>query len=833
LGLGEYRRKRDFERTPEPAPTSVPKGDSTFVVQKHSATTLHYDLRLRLGDVLKSWAVPKGPSLDPREKRLAIEVEDHPVDYAAFEGVIPKGQYGAGAVMIWDQGRWAPILEDASKALKDGELKFRLEGQRLKGRWVLVRTKRPARQPEWLLIKERDGEASPGIHAATFATSVTTGRTMDEIAAGAPALKSAMRTTVPTAAGSIAGARKAAAPAKIKPQLAVLAESPPDGDEWFHEVKFDGYRLLITREGDSVKILSRAGLDWTNKFPDFAPAVRDRLRVDAVLDGEAVLFDSRGVSDFQALQNAIHNRRSRSIVFMAFDLPWCDGHDLTRSSLEQRRSLLAELIGTRQDGRIRLSEHVVGNGPAAFTHSCEAGLEGIVSKRRTAPYAQARVPSWIKVKCFNQQEFVIGGFSAPEGTREQFGALLLGYYEGSELRFAGRVGTGFSAETLKKLALQLRPLARATAPFVKPPTGADARGVVWVQPQIVAQVQFRDWTSEGVIRHASFRGLREELDPSAVVREPTRAAVVPRKAPPLKPVKSAPAPSRLTNPDRVVYPDRGGGYSLTKRQVAEYYEAIAPRLLLHITDRPLSILRCPDGEGGKAFFQKHPAKGMPATVDGVDVAGDTGEPKRYLCIRSVEGLLALVQMNVLEFHPWGARAEAVESPDRLIFDLDPGAGVSWKQSVEAAIMVRDALSQAKLRGFARVSGGKGIHVVVPIRAGHTWDQAKTFCKAAAEALVKIAPHRFVVTPGASNREGRIFVDYLRNMRGATAIAPYSTRARPGAPVALLVAWDELAGLESAGAFNVLAVMRRLTAESHDPWRELVSSAGDLPNRVIS
>jgi bifunctional non-homologous end joining protein LigD len=828
VSLKDYRRKRDFGKTSEPSPERSPHQsppDDLFVVQKHDATTMHYDLRLRVGDVLKSWAVPKGPSLDPREKRLAIEVEDHPVEYGSFEGTIPEGQYGGGTVMLWDQGRWTPE-EDALKALAKGEMKFRLEGQRLKGRWMLVRTKRPAKQPQWLLIKERDGEAAAGVHAETFGTSVTTGRTMDEIAAGAPAQAKPQDIAAPLSAGSIKGARAAPMPKTLKPQLAMPAETAPEGDDWFHEVKFDGYRLLIFRKGDTVKVLSRSGLDWTSKLPDIAAAVKDRLHVDAILDGEAVVLDPRGVSDFQALQNAIHNRRSTSIVFITFDLPWCDGYDLCKATLDSRRTLLRDLIGPRQEGRLRFSEHVTGKGQAAFERICESGLEGIVSKKRSAPYSQARTPAWVKVKCFNQQEFVVGGFSAPEGTREQFGALFLGYYQHGRLTFAGKVGTGFSTETLKKLASQLQPLMVAKAPFVNPPTGAEARGVTWVKPMLVAQVQFRDWTADGNIRHTSFRGLRDDIDPSSVSREPASAKQADPKIKPKAP--PVPGPSRLTNPDRIVYPDRGAGYTLTKLQVAQYYEAVAPLMLPQLANRPLAILRCPDGEGGKSFFQKHPAKGMPAAVDGVDVPDEDGTVTRHLCVRDAEGLLGLVQMNVLEFHPWGAKAADIESPDRLIFDLDPGAGVSWKLMVEAAVMVRDALAQAKLRGFARTSGGKGIHVVVPIRHGHTWDQARTFCRAAAEALVKLAPRRFVAVAGAPNREGRIFIDYLRNARGATAIASYSTRARPGAPVALPVSWDELEGLESAAAFNTLAVMKRLAGAQTDPWRGLDSAAAKLP-----
>lgn len=829
MTLEEYRRKRDFKRTPEPAAGKPSQHDSTFVVQKHAATSLHYDFRLRIGDALKSWAVPKGPSLDPREKRLAIEVEDHPVEYAAFEGVIPEGQYGSGTVMIWDKGGWSPIGGDPARSLHDGELKFNLEGERLKGRWVLVRTNYTGKQPQWLLIKEKDVEAIPGVHAETFATSVTTGRTMEEIRAGARPHKAVSTARTARSAAELTGARRTPMPTKPKPQLATPSNTPPEGTDWFHEVKFDGYRLSIVHKGESIKVLSRSGLDWSAKFPDLAAAVGERLRVDAVLDGEAVILDAHGVSDFQALQNALHSRRSGSIVYFAFDLPWCDGFDLTSSPLEQRRALLASLIGLRQEGRLRFSEHIEGNGDAAFARVCSGGLEGLVSKRKGSAYSQGRSPVWVKTKCFNQQEFVIGGFTAPEGARSDFGALLLGYQEKGTLRFAGKVGTGFSTETLKKLSTLLVPLVQERPAFANPPSGAAARGVTWVRPTLIAQVQFRDWTAEGLIRHTSFRGLREDIGAESVTRE-TSAVGSPSTPSLPRSAASSHAPwSRLTNPDRIVFPDRGNGYSLTKLQVAEYYESVSAWMLPHLANRPLAILRCPDGEGGKGFFQKHPAKGMPDAVGSVTVVSGKGTSEQHLCIGDTSGLLALVQMNALEFHPWGASADNIEHPDRVIFDLDPGNGVTWKQTVEGALMVRDALAQTKLRGFARVSGGKGIHVVVPIKPIHNWPSAHTFARAATEALVKLAPHRFVAKAGASNREGRIFIDYLRNARGATAIASYSLRARPGAPVSLLVEWEELGGMGSAHDFSALAVIRRLASRPTDPWMKVASITQTLPN----
>lgn len=862
MGLSEYRKKRNFKKTPEPASGTRARdnrrsrtGPPRFVVQKHAASHAHYDLRLEFGGVLRSWAVPKGPSLDPREKRLAVETEDHPLEYADFEGVIPEGEYGAGTMMVWDRGTWTPEA-DTAKALKDGMLKFRLEGTRLQGRWMLVRTKTGGRQPHWLLVKERDAHASPAIGAETFATSVLSGRTMDEIAAGAPAHVAVDENLPPPRAESMTGAKRSPPPKSIKPQLAVPAAEAPRGDKWMHEVKFDGYRLLIHVIGGAVTIRSRRGSDWTSKLPDLARAIGERVRTDAVLDGEAVILDGRGISDFQALQNAIHNRRSARVVYFAFDLPWCDGHDLSRTPLHERRSLLAHLIGTSQHGRVRLSEHVEGHGDAAFERARAHGLEGIVSKRRDAQYVQRREPTWVKVKCFNQQEFVVGGFSAPEGTRDEFGALLLGYYDKASLRFAGKVGTGFSAETLRRLATLLHERVQATPSFSDPPTGADARGVTWTRPDLVAQVQFRDWTSKGSIRHTSFRGLREDIEPKSIGRDTTGparpdrkeggkeprsgarsagAAIAPKvaQARAAKPRSrasgegralaahsaSAASPSRrrdsvsshvrLTHGDRVVFPDRGTGYAITKRDLFEYYQAIAPLMLPHVANRPLAILRCPSGEGGPCFFQKHPAKGMSASVRSVDVETDAGKAEKHLLIRDADGLLSLVQMNAIEFHPWGSTADDIEHPDQLVFDLDPAEDVPWRSVVRGAFTLRDALVQVGHTPSVRVSGGKGLHVIVPLDRSRAWDEAKAYSKAIADTFVRLAPRQFVAQASKHARAGRIYIDYLRNARGATAIASYSVRARPGAPVALPVGWDELEGLQSAAAFSVPAVLRRL------------------------
>jgi bifunctional non-homologous end joining protein LigD len=849
MALKQYRAKRDFTQTPEPgAGKRSGTGGRAFVVQKHMSQRPHYDLRLEMDGVLKSWAVPKGPSLDPRDKRLAVQVEDHPLQYATFEGTIPEGQYGAGTVMVWDRGRWAPV-GDAARDYAKGELKFRLEGERLKGKWMLVRTghrekaKGGSGQIEWLLFKERDQDADPGASPDAVATSVATGRTMAEIASGAPA-KQRTAPAAPSAA-NLRGARHAEMPETMRPQLAAPGDEPPAGPDWLHEVKLDGYRLLAFRRNGNVRLISRRNQDWTKQMKGLAEVIADRIPVDAIVDGEAVMLDPRGISDFQALQNAVAGPRAGAIVFFAFDLPWCDGYDLTRSPLEERRALLTSLIGTRQEGRLRLSQHIEGDGPAVFQHVAASGLEGIISKKKGSPYSQTRSSDWRKSKAFNQQEFVVGGFSAPSGSRQELGALLLGYFDGDRLVYAGRVGTGFSTETLKNLGAKLRGLIPAKRPFESVPA-ADAKDATWAKPELVAQVQFLGWTGDGVIRFPSFRGLREDRDPKTIVREPTTAVAAAPAADGKANAKAGKARTRksaskaapkasagdgggpLTHPNRVVFPDRGAGFSITKRQLAEYYEAVAELMLPHVADRPLSIVRCPAGQGTKAFFQKHPAPGMPDAVRGFyRRAGSEREP--CLAIAGVKGLVAMAQINALEIHPWGSRLDRADRPDRLVFDLDPGPDVPWREVVEAATLLRDALKQVKLAAFVRLTGGKGLHVVVPIQRRYTWERAKTFCQAVANAFVRLSPSRFVAIAAKAHREGRIYVDYLRNTEGATAIGSYSTRDRPGAPVALPIAWDELSGGITPEAANVVSVQRRVASGSSDAWAGIDAAAAALPD----
>jgi bifunctional non-homologous end joining protein LigD len=684
---------------------------------------------------------------------------------------------------------------------------------------------------QWLLVKERDEHADPAMKIEAYTTSVASGRTMAEIAEG----KAAVARTVPPSASwrdraaALPGAMLAPLPMRPRVQLAQPADVPPDGPDWLHEVKFDGYRLLALQVGGQVELISRTGKDWAERFGGVAAAIAEKVRADVLLDGEAVVLDTRGISSFQALQNALDGRRATGVAYMAFDLLWLDGISLFKTPLEERRKLLAALIGTRQEGRLRLSVHFEARGPEVFAHARAHGLEGIVSKRRDAPYVPGRGPSWVKAKCVNEQEFVVGGFTPPEGSRERFGALLVGYYDGGKLRYAGRVGTGFSTETLRTLGDQLAARATPKSPFSPVPREPGLAGVRWVRPELVAQVRFLEWTGDGHLRQPSFDGLRDDIDPKTIVREPM---VAPGPALPVRPVtqpkaKTPPSVGRFTHPARVAYPDRGAGYSVTKGQLAEYYEAVAPLMLKGIVGRPLAVVRCPDGEGTKCFFQKHAMKGMPPSIGTAEVGDEAGP---HLMIKDAAGLLGLVQMSVLEFHPWGCRADTIERPDRLVFDLDPGEGVPWKEVVEAARLMRDSLAQVPLTGFVRTTGGKGLHVVVPIQRRTSWDQAAVFSKAVADALVKLSPGRFVAVMTRARRGGRIYVDYLRNVRGATAVASYSTRARPGATVSMPLAWDELTEDLSPAAFNVMSVPRLLAAGRGDPWANIEKAAGRVPVR---
>jgi len=871
--LAEYRKKRDFRRTPEPqGKADSPALGRSFVVQRHAARRLHYDFRLELDGVLKSWAVPKGPSLDPAVKSLAVEVEDHPIEYGGFEGVIPAGQYGGGTVMLFDHGRWQP-LGDPQQDLRNGKLKFRLQGQRLGGEWVLVRSSRQrgSRQTEWLLIKRQDDQARPDRehqYVRQFVHSVETGRSMEQIAAAADRVWSAGQaeqelppTAEPDHAESetpaagkpadLPGARRRQIPEFVEPQLPTLVGQPPVGDGWLHELKLDGYRLIAVKSGGDVRLLTRGGNEWADRSPAVAEAIGRLGPRRLVLDGEAVIIGPDGTTDFQALQNSLRRGRFQDHIYFAFDVLYCDGYDLTQCPLEARKQFLQTLLADR-DGHaqtLRFSDHVRGQGDAMFRHACRFAVEGLVSKRADGRYVSGRSRQWLKSKCLLRQEFVVIGFTPPQGSRLHFGALLLGYYDaGQRLVYCGRVGTGFTAESLAEVAEKLRPRQVRQPPVGAVPRGAEMRDVTWVRPELVVEVKFAQWTNEGVLRQGSFQGLREDKDPEDVGRElphggrnrGSTAQTRSRSAGAVESTESS-APQDGSNPSvrrsAKESPDRGGGgggvrvagvlishpqkilypeQNVAKADLAVYYQRVADWILPHLADRPLSLVRCPEGHNQECFYQKYVTESMSETIHSVEVQQKSGN-KRYVMIDDLPGLVALVQLGVLEIHPWGSRKDKIDRPDRLVIDLDPGPGVEWPAVVEAAHLVRVILEKVDLESYVRTSGGKGLHVVVPLVRRHDWSEAKQFARTLAERLARRWPDHFVASAAHAKRTGKIYVDYLRNARGATAIASYSTRARPGATVATPLDWDELTTNLRPEDYHVGTVPERLAAVSEDPW----------------
>jgi len=851
--LAEYESKRDFSRTAEPAgKASGSASGRLYVIQKHRASHLHYDLRLEMDGVLKSWATPRGPSLDPKDKQLAVHTEDHPIEYGDFEGVIPEGEYGGGAVMIWDRGEWEPI-GDPREGYKKGDLKFRLHGEKLRGEWVLARMtpKRPSDERNWLLIKKRDAESrllSEYNVLAQEGLSVATGRNLKQIASDADLVwkegraqstdgsKKTTAGVLPTDRATAEGgpdpsgltrAKRGDPPESISPQLCTSSSTAPEGDDWLHEIKLDGYRLIARLEGGAVTLLTRNGHDWTDRFPGIARALQRLPTQGTVLDGEAVVLDSDGVSDFAALQNALRGKTPGGIAYMVFDVPYAAGHDLRKTPLVERKSYLRDLLTTAPLApTVQYCDHIVGKGPLVFEKAKEAGLEGVVSKRADARYESRRSTTWLKIKASQRQEFVIGGFTRGEGSRADLGALIVGYYGDQGLVYCGSVGSGFDEPTLEELRAELSARTRKSSPFVNEIPPPEAKKATWVAPELVAEVEFATWTSDGRLRHPVFRGLREDVPTERVSREPaprpTARGTPKRKRPTVVRKKSTPSGAggttdaivsgaRITHPDRVVYPDDG----VTKVDVARYYEQVAPWILPHLVDRPLSIVRCPLGLAGESFYQRHRNDTFPDPVKAVSVGDELDGPA--IVIRDVDGLLALAQFGVMEIHPWGSRVDAIEKPDRLIFDLDPGPGLKWEHVAASALVVNKLLTDLGLRAFAKTSGGKGIHVVVPITRRSTWEEAKGFTHGVAKRLASMAPRNFVAIMTKSLRTQRVFVDYLRNRLGATAVGAYSTRARDGALVSMPVTWGELEAGARPEDFTVRSAPARLTTLETDPW----------------
>ncbi|WP_168793731.1 DNA ligase D [Paraburkholderia aromaticivorans] len=1002
--LDLYNRKRRFDDTPEPSGMRAkrkPGGRKTtkqaadealsYVIQEHDARRLHYDFRLELNGTLLSWAVPKGPSLDPSVKRLAVHVEDHPVEYGSFEGEIPPGNYGAGSVVVWDRGTWEPVggAAEAARSYAAGKLKFRLHGEKLQGGWTLVRShmRGSGDKEQWLLIKERDDEARdesdydilkkrPGsvlngsasagkggkttrtaatkgtreIAAATAAVSDTTSASKRAGKNGAKAASSsrvdpkrpdivATRNTQSlrelATAPSIEGAVKARLPATFKPQLATLVDAAPPGDEWSYEIKFDGYRVLarIDRDakGSAVKVFTRAGNDWTAKFSKQVKAFEQLGIENAWLDGEAVVLDQNGVPNFQALQNAFDANRPQDIIVYLFDIPFLNGYDLRGVPLEQRRAILRALMEDVDDSVLRFSNSFDFSAEDLLRSACDMALEGIIGKRRDSGYLSGRSSTWIKLKCRRRQEFVIGGYSEPSGSRAAFGALLLGVYDGKgKLNYAGRVGTGFDAALLRSVKKELDAHAAQRMPFAAAPRERSRTPVHWVEPVLVAECNFAEWTSDGIVRQASFVSLRNDKPASQIVKETprkgadvqqqtdsisddapkkraarktsastvaasgagktgaakskaeaktadakdrgvksggaetggakvsaaktavtktavtktavtktavTKTAVTKTTAPKAKATKAAPAKSntaappaevagvRISHPDRVI--DKSSG--ARKIDLVQYYESVAEWMLPHLKDRPVSLVRAPEDIGGELFFQKHSQKlSIPNVAQHPGL--DPGHPP-LITVDTVKALVGAAQMGTVEFHTWNAVASNIEKPDRVVFDLDPDAALGWERMIEAAQLTRSLLEELGLKSFCKTSGGKGLHVVVPLAKQAVWDEVKDFSQAVAQHMAATLPKYFSAKMGAQNRKQKIFVDYLRNNRGSSTVAAFSARARPGLGVSVPLAWDEVAGTTAGDQWTIENLHERLAELKSDPWADYAKTRQRITARM--
>ena len=824
--LKAYAAKRDFTRTPEPAGSGGKGGGWEFVVQKHAARRLHYDLRLEMDGILKSWAVTKGPSLIVGEKRLAVRTEDHPIEYLDFEGVIPKGEYGAGSMIVWDHGRWEPE-GDPQKGLAKGHLLFTLDGARLKGRWHLVRIRpRSGEKTEpWLLIKSDDAFAR---HAGDrditdeATTSELSGLTVEELAAAGEVRKDhAARAEVAKSrkillpdVRKFSGARVGLLPTFLEPSLAVPCEKPPSGRKWIHEIKYDGYRIQARIDGRKIRLLTRKILDWTERFQSVAEALKALNFGSAWIDGEMVVEDASGISSFNDLQCDLKAGRQDRFRYFVFDLLYCEGFDLTKLVLKDRKGLLQQVLATLPPGSpIRFSEHLDVDGPTVLAHACRFGLEGIISKRADLPYKSGRGDHWLKSKCLERQEFIILGYIPSTAASRSVGSLALGYYDNGKLVYAGRVGTGWSSERARSLRDELGVIGAAKPSLAKLlPTGAE-KSVQWVEPRLVCEIEYRGWTKDRLLRAAAFKGLRDD--------RPAKEIVLERPSKPSSPrLPSVGIGFHLTHPERILWEEAG----ITKQGLAEFYGEIADWILPHIAGRPLSLLRCPSGTAAKCFFAKHPWQGLDASIRCVD----TGEKKPTVAVDDLRGLTSLVQAGVVEIHPWGSTIDRLEQPDRLIFDLDPGEHVPWEAVIEAAFDVRDRLAALGLQSFVKTSGGKGLHVVVPVQPEAGWEEVKAFTKTFAETMATETPKHYVATPAKHERNARIFVDYLRNDRGSTAVAAYSTRRWPRAPVSTPLDWSEVSPEIRSDHFTAGNLLHRLSCLKRDPWQSYFKIRQRLP-----
>jgi bifunctional non-homologous end joining protein LigD len=766
VSLQEYRKKRNFNKTREPA-TGKSSKKPIFVVQEHWASHLHYDFRLEAFGTLKSWAVPKGPSTEVGEKRLAVEVEDHPIDYAKFHGTIPKGEYGAGRVKIWDHGVWTPP-DHLKDNLKQGHLEFELKGKKMHGRWLLQRTNRTTgKKNQWLLIKRHD-----------------------------PIKKSRRHKNDPW-------------PKDLSPQLALLSTQVPAGPDWLHEIKFDGYRTLTTVKKKAVTFLTRSGLDWSKKYKALEKDFKN-LKIDsAVFDGEIVALNEKGQSNFSDLQIALHENDFGNVVYYLFDLLYLNGEDLRRQPLELRKQKLKEILGSKANnkGKLRFSEHFRAQGKELFTQACHEGLEGIVSKNRNLAYHSGRNDDWQKIKCSQRQEFVIGGYTDPEGSRIGFGSLLMGVYDQGKFRYIGRVGTGFNSKLLGELTEKLKALQSPKSSFTLAAPQEKTK-LHWVKPNLVAEIEFKTWTKDKILRQASFQGLREDKNATEVhIESPSPTTSQKKKSSALSvPQKSG---FNITHPERLIYPRQ----KITKLDVANYYKSVAPWLLEHLQNRPLSLIRCPKGASQQCFFQKHVNDNSKMTAIHEDLVRD----QKVIFIDSDQGLLQLIQWGVLELHTWQCHSENLEHPDQIVFDLDPDEAVPWKQVIASAYELKELLEKLDLTSFVKTTGGKGLHLHVPILPLYTWDQVKSFSKSVTLQMQSENPDLYTSKMAKKERGGKIFLDYLRNGFGATSVAPYSLRAKENPVTAVPITWTELQSLKGPQVFELDSTLKRLAHLKKDPW----------------
>lgn len=810
MDLKKYREKRNFTITREPTGHRKKKKiikEPIFVIQKHAARHLHYDLRLEMDGVLKSWAVPKGPSLDPASKRLAVAVEDHPLEYGSFEGTIPTGQYGAGSVLLWDTGTWN-CETDPNQAYHKGDITFTLQGQKLKGTWKLIRMKSND-EPEgknWLLMKVKDKHSKKNYDVLIKQPfSVKRNPILNESENKIKTLKPSKLTHV----------KRAVFPSEFKPSLAFLTQKVPEGDDWLHEIKFDGYRILCMINHGKIQILTRNGHDWSKPLSFLADELKAMGNKNLILDGELVAIDKKGISNFQILQNSLKKSNPTTLKLFVFDIPYYEGYSLNNMPLIERKKILYKLLKNikRKKSHILYTEHIIGHGEDVFKQACDASLEGIISKKISSHYEQHRSKNWLKSKCTNQQEFIIAGFTKPEKSRKYFGSILLGYYnEKQQLQYCGHVGTGFSEKSLQDLYQKFKKIIQKKSSFYNVPDVGSIKNITWLKPKYICQIKFLTWTDNRILRQPSFLGLREDKNLEEVKIEmpilgsPTQGADDHTKQKRVK-QKSSDSLSTLSNKkmqalslpiknvDKIFYPQVG----LTKLAVASYYDAISEWILPHLIKRPLSLLRCPSGVTETCFFQKHM------------------QGSNYIFVKNKKDLLDLIQLGTLEIHPWGSKMNSLENPDRIIFDLDPGPYVAWSQVIDAALAIRKQLKKLGLISFVKTSGGKGLHIVVPILKKWNWNQIKSYSKVFALEMVKQNPHIFIGTMNKSKRDHKIFIDYLRNDRGATAVAAYSTRAREKATISVPLTWRELKTLKSPETYTLLNIMTRIKKLKKDPW----------------